>query len=105
MNGDRDLLWRGVPKRAIGGLIVGLIPFVVSCHQTSTVTDGGRMVGCSHIDFSGLVGGGIAVAVGVSILAMQPVPLLHRIGYLVLLAGIGAVQIARGLGYIGGPCN
>lgn len=101
MEAGRDLLWRGVPKRAIGGLIVGLIPFVVTCSETITRTGGL----CIHRDYAAVLGGGIAAIIGVSILTMSPIPILHRIGYMVLLAAIGAAQVARGLGYIGGPCN
>lgn len=102
---DRDLMWRGVPKRAIAGAIFGLVPFVFSCTQTMSQTENGRMVKCAHLDYAAIAGGGIAAAVALSILVMRPVPLLHRIGYLVLLGGLGAVQIVRGIGYIGGPCN
>jgi hypothetical protein len=101
----RDLTWHGVPKRAIAGAFIGLLVFVVSCTQTYTQTENGRLVKCSHLDYAAILGGGIAAAIGFSILAIKEVPPLHRIGYMVLLAALGAVQVARGLGYIGGPCN
>lgn len=102
---DRDAMWRGVPKRAISGLIVGLVPFIFSCTSSATTTQNGRMVGCSYLDFAAIAGGGIAAIAGLSILTMRPVPLLHRVGYLVLLGTLGAVQLARGLGYIDSPCS
>jgi hypothetical protein len=101
----RDLTWHGVPKRAIAGLFIGLVVFVFSCHSSVTQTENGRLVKCSYIDYAAILGGGIAAAIGFSILAMKPVPLLHRIGYMAVLAALGAVQIVRGLGYLGGPCN
>jgi len=98
-------MWRGVPKRAIGGAVVGLIAFVVSCSATVSETQDGRLVKCGYLDYFAMLAGGIAGAAGLSILAMKEVPFLHRIGYMVALAGLGAVQILRGFGYIGEPCN
>lgn len=96
----RDLTRHGVPKRAITGLTIGLVVFGFSCSHTVTSIEK-----CSHIDYAPILGGGIAAAIGISILAMKPVPLLRRFGYMAVLAALGAFQIVRGLGYIGGPCN
>jgi hypothetical protein len=96
----RDLTRYGVPKRAITGLTIGLVVFVVTCTETHTTS-----TTCWHMDYGAILGGGIAAAIGFSILTMKPVPLLHRFGYMALLAALGAFQVVRGLGYIGGPCN
>lgn len=104
-------LWQDIPRAAKVGAIFGLIPFVVSFTSTQT-SSGGGITACSHMDIAALVGGAIALIAGVAAFlpkrdAMGPVQSASmgiRLGSGLVVAALGAFQILRGLGMVGGPC-
>jgi len=89
------------------GFACGLAPFVIALEHSTVHTVNGRVVEASYSNPPAMIGGVLAVVMGVVSLAMLTRTLSHqralRIGAGIALLALGSFQFARGMGLLFSP--
>lgn len=87
-------------KSEIAGIVAAALPFI--CNFTTTTTVNGRVT--SYTDYAAIGLGIVAILIGLSTIRLwEKTPdsdLMKRRGLFVLILGLGAFQLARGLGLL-----
>jgi hypothetical protein len=87
-------------KSEIAGIMAGATPFICNFSTTSTVN--GQIV--SQTDYAAIALGVLAIGIGLSTTRLwgqtPPDLLMKRRGLFALILGLGAFQLARGLGLL-----
>lgn len=99
--------WSSLTGASKTAVITAILGFIISFTSTSTSNVGGQ-VSCSHMDFGALLFGAIAlIAGGSGLMNAKSLPDDTRtlnLGLCAVGAAVGILHILRGLGMVGGPC-
>lgn len=101
--------WKLLTGTGKGAVVCTVLGFIVSIGSTSTETRNGVVTECSYFDLGALAFGVAGIVLGAMALnesrrlsgRARSLALAIAVGALVL----GVVNVLRGLGTLGGPCN